>query len=201
MREVIRIYLLIRIILALFCEELSPAFISSSLSYFRIYLLFFPLHCSLFSPLSLSLFYPTLSHCIAPVSRLPARQCGPGGSNQLNYWEHKNAAANGSWINTLAKLLPRLPPLPQGIKLKILRLRTQRLEATAEAFVWGWATAMTQAGPMHGVPECRGMNLIMSLQSQSGGRWMGVFLYSLINSLSQFDWEWVIVRFYWYQCP
>lgn len=83
-------------------------------------------------PLSLSLCL-TLSRCIAPVSRLPARQCGPGGSNQLNYWEHKNAAANGSWINTLAKLLPRLPLLPQGIKLKILRLRMQRLEATAEA--------------------------------------------------------------------
>lgn len=103
-----------------------------------------PLFFILFSlPLSLS---STRSHCIAPVSRLPARQCGPGGSNQLNYWEHKNAAANGSWINTLAKLLPRLPLLPQGIKLKILRLRMQRLEATAEALSEGWAAVTTRPG-------------------------------------------------------
>lgn len=101
--------------------------------------------------LFLSLLPHSLSRRIAPVSRLPARQRGPGGSNQLNYWEHKNAAANGSWINTLAKLLPRLPLLPQGIKLEILRLRMQRLEATAEAFVWegGWATAMMT----HRIPE------------------------------------------------
>lgn len=97
------------------------------------------LHFTLHLPLLLSLSLSphglclTLSHCIAPVSRLPARQCGPGGSNQLNYWEHKNAAANGSWINTLAKLFPRLPLLPQGIKLKILRLRMWELEATAKA--------------------------------------------------------------------
>lgn len=82
--------------------------------------------------LSLSL-YSTLSHSVAPVSRLPVSQCDPRGSNQLNYWEHKNAAANGSWINTLAKLLPWHPLLPRGIKLKILRLRMQRLEAIAVA--------------------------------------------------------------------
>lgn len=107
-------------------------------------LLFFSRHCSVFYSLSLSL-CSTLSHCIAPVSRLPARQRGPGGSNQLNYWEHKNAAANGSWINTLAKLLPRLPLLPQGIKLEILRWRMQRLEGYGGGggFVWGWATVMT----------------------------------------------------------
>lgn len=84
----------------------------------------------------------SLSHCVAPVSWLPVRQCGPRGSNQLNYWEHKNAAANGSWINTLAKLLPWHPLLPRGIKLKILRLRMQTLEAIAVALF----VAMTHLG-------------------------------------------------------
>ena len=106
-----------------------PPYCLLDLLFFSSPLFFIPL-CV---PPSPSVSAATLSHCIAPVSRLPARQCGPGGSNQLNYWEHKNAAANGSWINTLAKLLPRLPLLPQGIKLEILRLRTRRLEATAEA--------------------------------------------------------------------
>lgn len=84
----------------------------------------------LFSAFLLSLlFFTFLSHSIAPVNWLPVRQCDPRGSNQLNYWEHKNAAANGSWINTLAKLLPWHPLLPRGIKLKILRLRMQWLGA------------------------------------------------------------------------
>lgn len=48
----------------------------------------------------------------------------PGGSDRLNYWEHKNAAANGSWINTPAKLLPRLPLLPRGVGLETQRTRT-----------------------------------------------------------------------------
>lgn len=89
------------------------------------------LYFILLLPFSLCL---TLSHCGAPMSRLPVRQRGPGGSNELNYWEHKNAAANGSWINTLAKLLLQLPLLPQGIKLETLRWKMRHLEATAATF-------------------------------------------------------------------
>lgn len=94
-------------------------------------------HCPSFLSLS-------LHSSSEPTPRQPVQP--RGGSNQLNYWEHKNAAANGSWINTLAKLLPRLPLLPQGIKLKILRLRMQRREAMVEVFVWGWGTVMTRPG-------------------------------------------------------
>lgn len=102
---------------------------------------FFPLAIVLHFSLSLSL---SLHSSSEPTPRQPVQP--RGGSNQLNYWEHKNAAANGSWINTLAKLLPRLPLLPQGIKLKILRLRMQRREAMVEVFVWGWGTVMTRPG-------------------------------------------------------
>lgn len=102
---------------------------------------FFPLAIVLHFSLSLSLSLHSSSE-LTPRQAVQPR----GGSNQLNYWEHKNAAANGSWINTLAKLLPRLPLLPQGIKLKILRLRMQRREAMVEVFVWGWGTVMTRPG-------------------------------------------------------
>lgn len=108
--------------------------------YFLFDLLFFSCHCSLFlSPFLSPSLHQSLLDSLPLCSSsepTPRQQCGPGGSNQLNYWEHKNAAANGSWINTLAKLLPRLPLLPQGIKLKILRLRMQWLGAIAVALSW-----------------------------------------------------------------
>lgn len=91
-----------------------------------LFQIFFPLA---FVRLPLSLHSST-----EPTPRQAER---PKGSNQLNYWEHKNAATNGSWINTLAKLLLWLPLLPRGIRLEILRLRTPCLEVTVEIFVCG----------------------------------------------------------------
>lgn len=120
----------------------SPASSASFLLIFYLHCLFFSsCHCPSFLSLPLSLSLHSSSE-LTPRQAVQPR----GGSNQLNYWEHKNAAANGSWINTLAKLLPRLPLLPQGIKLKILRLRMQRREAMVEVFVWGWGTVMTRPG-------------------------------------------------------
>lgn len=88
---------------------------------------------------------PLSSHSSSEPTPCQAER--PRGSNQLNYWEHKNAATNGSWINTLAKLLLWLPLLPRGIRTEILRLRTPCLEDTVEIFVCGGSSVVTSPGP------------------------------------------------------
>lgn len=79
--------------------------------YFQLALAFFSLAIVLPTSVSLSLHSSS-----EPTPRQAVRP--RGGSNQLNYWEHKNAAANGSWINTLAKLLLWLPLAAMGHQTK-----------------------------------------------------------------------------------
>lgn len=85
-----------------------------------------------------------------------------GGSNQLNYWEHKNAAANGSWINTLAKLLLRLPLAATGHQAENTEAEDAVSRGYGWGFIWGWGTVMTRLGH----PQyfgLQGANLIMIL--------------------------------------
>lgn len=107
--------------------------------YFQLALAFFSLAIVLPPSISLSLHSSS-----EPTPRQAVRP--RGGSNQLNYWEHKNAAANGSWINTLAKLLLRLPLAATGHQAENTEAEDAVSRGYGWGFIWGWGTVMTRPG-------------------------------------------------------
>lgn len=105
----------------------------------------FSCHCSLFSSASLPLaLSPGLS--VHSSSELTPRQAVQPRSTQLNYWEHKNAAANGSWINTLAKLLSWLLSAATGHGAENTGVEDAEIGGHGCGFVWSWATITTRSG-------------------------------------------------------